>query len=345
MRKSWLMGAYISVIGKCNYGCIYCSASEQIANKDILSYENFLKIINIFQNEKLCKLSITGGEPFLHKDIEKIIETSTQKFSVTMLTNGSLLESHSDFLCNFPSKNRLRFSVSLDASTTEKNAKTRGANAFQSTLNGIELLVKFGYKVNVLCTLTSFFDVNELHRLAKFVSNVGVKQLQLTPLQPVGYGKKIFDSLRPSNQLLEQLLKEIPDVSNNNSINIGTAFGKCYDDTLVQGKSYNLLPCKAGITQISVASNGDVYPCNALKIYMGNILKQPLNFIMNNSEGAKKIQYISSQTIKNHPLCTKCEYDKMCTGGCRGIGYGYFGDALAPDIYCDCIHLNRVGDN
>ena len=340
MKNSWLMGAYISVIGACNYNCIYCSASKQIANNDILSYEDFLKIFEIFQEKKLCKLSITGGEPFLHKDIEKIIETSVHNFSVTVLTNGSLLESHSEFLCNLPNKNRLRFSVSLDASTPEKNEKTRGANTFQRTLKGIELLVKLGYNVNVLCTLTSFFDIGELEQLAKLAHGYGAKQLQLTPLQPSGQGKQIFDDFRPSNHLLTNLLQVIPEVSSNSHINIGVGFGKCYDDSFDERKNYNLLPCKAGITQISVASNGDVYTCNALNIYMGNILKQSIDLIMNDSEGAKRIQYITCQTIKEHSLCNKCDYNKMCTGGCRGIGHGYFDDVLAPDIYCDRIHLN-----
>lgn len=99
MKKEWLMGAYLSVIGACNYNCVYCSASKQIANNVALTYENFLKIVRIFETKKVCKLNITGGEPFLHKDIEKMIEVSVQKFSVTVLTNGSFIESHLDFLC------------------------------------------------------------------------------------------------------------------------------------------------------------------------------------------------------------------------------------------------------
>lgn len=261
-------------------------------------------------------------------------------FSVTLLTNGSLLESHSDFLCNLRNKNRLHFSVSLDASTPEKNARTRGVNAFHRTLKGIKRLVELGYNVNVLCTLTSFFNIGELDEIAKLAHEYGVKQLQLTPLQPSGKGKKIFDDLRPSNHLLTKLLQKVPEISNNRHINIGVGFGKCYDETFDERKNYNLLPCKAGITQISVTSNGDVYPCNALNIYMGNILKQSIDFIMNDSEGAKRIQYITCQTIKHHSLCNKCNYSKMCTGGCRGIGYGYFDDVLAPDIYCDHIHTN-----
>ena len=344
MKNTWLMGAYISIIGACNYSCIYCSASQQIANNDMLLYEDYLSIIRILQSKKLCKLSITGGEPFLHKDIEKIIESSVNNFSVTVLTNGSLIESHSDFLRNLPNKKRLQFSVSLDASTPEKNAKTRGTNAFQLTVKGIELLVELGYKVNVLCTLTSYFDINELEQLAKLTHEYGAKQLQLTPLQPSGHGKEIFDDFRPSSCLLTSILQLIPEVSRNSHVNIGVGFGKCYDDTFDKRKSYNLLPCKAGITQISITSNGDVFPCNALNIYMGNIKKEPIDFIMNDSEGAKQIHYITCQTIKEHSVCSKCDYNKMCTGGCRGIGYGYFDDVLAPDVYCDRIQLDKKGN-
>lgn len=343
MKKEWLMGAYLSVIGACNYNCVYCSASKQIANNVALTYENFLKIVRIFQTKKVCKLNITGGEPFLHKDIEKMIEVSVQKFSVTVLTNGSFIESHLDFLRHLPNKTRLRFSVSLDASTAEKNAKTRGIDTFQRSLKGIKLLTDLGYKVNVLCTLTCFFELNELNLLAGLVKEHGAGQLQLTPLQPCGNGKAIFEKLKPTNKLLDNLLHVIPSVSCDNSINIGIGFGKCYDEVLDEKKRYNLLPCKAGITQISVSSNGDVYPCNALSIYMGNILEQSIEFILHDSEGAKEIHRIASRTVKENKMCGECEYNTRCTGGCRGIGYGYFGDVLAPDVYCDHLCLDQGG--
>ena len=336
MIDKWLMGAFLSVIGKCNYNCIYCSANDQITSNRILSIEEFEHIICIFEQKHLCKLNITGGEPFLHRDIEKIINTSISKFSVNLLTNGSLIKDHIQFLSEIEKKNRLRFSVSLDSGNPIVNRLTRGEGAFERSFEGIKLLIELGYQVSVLCTITNSYSIEELNTLIKTIYKIGGKQVILTPLQPMGLAKEQFDKLRPSNKLLDDLLEVIPKMTKKYGVNIGVGFEKCYNEkTGHSSKPTYLLPCKAGITQISVRVNGDVYPCNTLEVFMGNILNDSIDFILNDSEGAIKIKQLTQCTIQGHSMCNNCKYEKECTGGCRGIGYGYTDDLCAPSIYCD----------
>ena len=262
------------------------------------------------------------------------------KFSVTVLTNGSLIKSHIPFLSKLKKKNRLHFSVSLDSGNPEVNKLTRGEGAFYSSLEGIKLLIQMGYQVTVLSTVTNKYSVKELETLAEVISMNGGKQINLTPLQPVGLAKNKFDEMRPSNELLNALSACIPELTQKYGINIGTGFEKCYTEEEKDNKqTAYLLPCRAGITQISIRVNGDVYPCNSLEIYMGNILKDSIDFILNESEGAIKINQLSKKTIKEHPMCNNCKYADRCTGGCRGVAFGYTGDLYAPDIYCDQLVL------
>ena len=286
----------------------------------------------------MCKINVTGGEPFLHNDIEKIIQLSIDNFSTTVLTNGSLIKEHLEFLSGIKNKNRLHFSVSLDSGIAERNMITRGRGSFDLSLDGIESLIHLGYHVNVLSTVTSHYEVSDLKTLIRKLVMIGGKQINLTPLQPCGMAKDCFDVLKPSIEMLNELDRVIPELQEKYGINIGTGFGKCYSvDNPTNSECY-LLPCKAGITQISIRANGDVYPCNALDIYMGNIFVDDIDDILEHSAGAQLIHHISREKISAHPKCTECKYNSNCTGGCRGVAYGGTGDAYHPDIYCDLLN-------
>ena len=91
----------ISVTDRCNYRCSYCMPSE-IFNKDysyikqskILSYEEIIQISIALKKIGLKKIRITGGEPLLRKNIDKLIYKLKNEVGikdVSMTTNGSLL--------------------------------------------------------------------------------------------------------------------------------------------------------------------------------------------------------------------------------------------------------------
>ena len=74
----------ISVTDRCNFRCSYCMPSD-IFNKDysyisqdnILSYEEIIDICKLLKKIGLKKVRITGGEPLLRKNIDKLISKET----------------------------------------------------------------------------------------------------------------------------------------------------------------------------------------------------------------------------------------------------------------------------
>lgn len=334
----WLMGAYVSISDRCNYKCVYCSEEDYKDNNLIMTYENFKEVCNVLKNKKVCKLDITGGEPFLNSSIEKIIDYASDLFSTTILTNGSLISKHIAFLKNQEKKTRIKFSVSLDLPYEDANRKTRGKNTLQGTLEGINNLVNMEYFVTVLSTVTSHTTIEDVQELVRLLKRIGVCRVVFSPLHPTGRAKKIFNSLRPSNLILAQINNLKDSLSKKYGISIGSGYDICYDEVYDCNKDYSLLSCKAGITQISIKTNGDVYPCNALSIYMGNIFYDDLNYILHESEGAKIIHDIRSHHIYDNAMCERCIFSHSCTGGCRGMGYGYFNDISAPTPYCEHWH-------
>jgi radical SAM protein with 4Fe4S-binding SPASM domain len=92
---------------------------------------------------------------------------------------------------------------------------------------------------------------------------------------------------------------------------------------------HNPVGCHAGIYYFSLRPNGDVYPCTFLPITVGNIRKQSLTDIWQNSPILKHLR--NRQNLKGE--CAVCQYRGTC-GGCRGRAYACTGDYLETDPVC-----------
>ncbi len=97
----------IAVTDRCNLRCTYCMAEEtQFAPKnEVLSFEEILKIVRLLANQGINKVRITGGEPFVRKDIVKLLDkikhtTAVDKIYIT--TNGVNTKAHVKELAQLP---------------------------------------------------------------------------------------------------------------------------------------------------------------------------------------------------------------------------------------------------
>src|SRR3989441_8212817 len=70
----------ISVTDRCNFRCTYCMPKEVfgkdfafLPHKDLLTFEEITRLASIFVANGVEKLRLTGGEPTVRKDIEKLI--------------------------------------------------------------------------------------------------------------------------------------------------------------------------------------------------------------------------------------------------------------------------------
>ncbi|HET8610175.1 MAG TPA: radical SAM protein, partial [Burkholderiales bacterium] len=90
----------ISVTDRCNFRCVYCMPKE-IFGKDypfleraeLLSFEEIVRLVRIFHAHGVRKVRLTGGEPLLRRNIERLIEmlAAIDDLDLTLTTNGSLL--------------------------------------------------------------------------------------------------------------------------------------------------------------------------------------------------------------------------------------------------------------
>jgi len=90
----------VAVTDRCNLRCQYCMPEEGIQyvqRSKLLSYEELTRIISILANKGIQKIRITGGEPFLRKDLMSFIDRINAIDginSIHITTNGTLIDEH-----------------------------------------------------------------------------------------------------------------------------------------------------------------------------------------------------------------------------------------------------------
>ena len=111
----------ISVTDRCNFRCIYCMPRDVfgpeypfLAKSELLSFEEMARLARVFNSQGIEKVRLTGGEPLLRKNLERLIEmlAAIPGLDLTLTTNGSLLAKKARAL---KAAGLTRVTVSLDS--------------------------------------------------------------------------------------------------------------------------------------------------------------------------------------------------------------------------------------
>ncbi|PTD97959.1 GTP 3',8-cyclase MoaA [Pseudothauera lacus] len=90
----------ISVTDRCNFRCIYCMPRAVfgkdypfLPRRELLSFEEIVRVARLFVARGVRKIRITGGEPLLRKNIERLVGmlAGLDGVELTLTTNGVLL--------------------------------------------------------------------------------------------------------------------------------------------------------------------------------------------------------------------------------------------------------------
>ena len=94
----------LAITDRCNLRCRYCmpdQGAKFVPYKEILRYEELVRLVRIFAGLGISKLRITGGEPFARRDCIPFMQKIIGIDGVTGLfvtTNGIVTASHLDEL-------------------------------------------------------------------------------------------------------------------------------------------------------------------------------------------------------------------------------------------------------
>ena len=137
----------ISVVDRCNLRCLYCMPQHGAGFdtwEDLLSYEEIARICKIFADLGIRKVRITGGEPLVRKEIEKLIamvRRIPEILELALSTNGV-------FLKGLAQKLKIagvdRVNISLDTLKRDRFEKIARMDRLSDVLEGIDEAIVSG---------------------------------------------------------------------------------------------------------------------------------------------------------------------------------------------------------
>lgn len=307
--KVWLDKAYnaclpllppvrldISLTTSCNANCAYCWHQEKAGSK--LTFNNVSSVIDCLCPLKPPKLNLTGGEPVVWPDFERLLSYAKDSGikDILLCTNGYCLKDLS-YARKLIDLGVTAFNISVDTLDPDKFEMLRGFkfSEFQKTLDNCVLLKKKNPAISftLASVMSKAVNPDELFRVNQYANkfNFGYFMQSFDPTTFAAVDNKFClsdDEKKLFREKLFWLKGKVADVVKrdfNPLTNAGSAV-KCYK----------------GVTTVKLSSDGSVSFCWKSKA-IGNILADPFPDIWTSKKAKEVREFIRDR---------KCACDFDC---------------------------------
>ena len=331
---------------KCNLRCSHCY-QDNYRNSSDMSIQELKDIANklfptLSKWKKKGDISITGGEPFVRKDLFSFLEyldSSEEISNLDILSNGTMITDEiGEKLKKITKLNSIQ--ISLDGASPETHDGIRGHGAFEKVINGIKILNCHGIDVNIMFTLQRC-NMKDVTSLIDLAIKEGARGLTVERLVPTGSADGAKDSLLSPGEIRDtfQCISDRADSEYEKRtrlrllkyrplwINIDPRRAKAGANTTPYRELGAV--CSIGLDGLCILPDATVLPCRRLPIPIGNLKKDSLEKIWFTSDLLWQIR--DKHNLKGK--CNSCEFIPRCSG-CRAMAYACTGDYLAEDPQC-----------
>ncbi len=177
-RKRYPLVLMLEPLFRCNLACAGCGKidyPEEILNQR-LSLADCLKAVD---ECGAPVVSIAGGEPLLHKEIDAVVEgiIARRKF-VYLCTNALLMKKR---LSLFKPSPYFVWSVHLDGDKEMHDRSVCEDGVYERAVEAIRAAKEKGFRVNINCTLFNDADPDRVARFFDSVGALGVDGITVSP--------------------------------------------------------------------------------------------------------------------------------------------------------------------
>ncbi|MBT3985325.1 radical SAM protein [archaeon] len=250
-----------AITNRCNLKCSYCYGDYSCRKDKDFTLDQLKSIFFDLKKMGMTQIFLTGGEPLLRKDIDKIVDYLKElNIDIGIVTNAILAPLHLKTL-----KKVDRVLVSLDGNK-KKNDLNRGEGTHNKILKSLELMHKEGIKfsLKIVFNKNSYDQLNYILKLAEKYKtdvetiipyeNFGDKSLYLTETQKKKLLTKIMKYVKEGKRI------KFSHVTHKMSTDVFLKHNK----SIINEDNKKYPSCVAGKLYLFIDANGDVYPCNQL---------------------------------------------------------------------------------
>ena len=336
---------HLELTGNCNLRCIYCYQSPLNEVTKIKNELNLSQIFDIIDQSKClgCEtITLTGGEPFAHPDIYKILDYC-KTLCVEILTNSVLLneEKIKHLGKTYPQIKTIK--ISIDG--LHGHNINRYPSDYRQIINNFRAFKKYTKCKLIANTMITKHTLKELPELYKMLKKIPIETWRIDVPFLAGRYKKTAPNCAAQPKAVALTLNKLLKKYFLNKKPFKLEIFNLYKSNLITDKLFkfntNLHPCSYDTwSTLCVKTNGDITFCPSLTKPIANILNQNQQVdLLQGIKIARKNDFFKIK-VKQIKKCVNCKYLNICGGGCRADSLYWKGKLITADpVACTYMKL------
>lgn len=332
---------YFYLTAGCNLACRHCWLTPKFdpdgTRFPVLPLELFETAIREAKPLGLRTVKLTGGEPFLHPDIKRMLEiVRREELSLVIESNGILCTPE---LAGEVAKSENRsVSISLDGADAATHEWVRGVKgSFEQAKQAVKNLVAVNIRPQIIMSIMRC-NVDQIEAMVRLAEELGASSVKFNIIQPTGRGEIIHNG---TNGL------EVPEL---------IRLGRWVDSDLAASTKLNLhfdypmafrplshIASKNGASScgilgiIGVIPSGHYALCgigeNLPEMVFGKVGVNPLAQVWPQHPILAQLRTGLPESLDG--ICGNCLMSHRCLGSCIAQNYYRTGQLLAPFWFCE----------
>lgn len=311
--KPLISNIQFELSSRCNERCIHCYIPNDKKNHGFdMPKEKVFDIIDQLAAMGGLHITLSGGEAFMHKDIIEIARYAREKdMMISILSNLiSLKDEHIPLLHDLNLSIIQTSLYSMDPIIHDMITTVNGS--FIKTKDSIEKLVHADVPVQISCPIMKA-NRQGYKEVLHYAQSLKIK----AQTDFIMMAEANFDTSNLANRIsleeTEELLRDILEYDNQYK-DVTLKQRPISDEIKFDIERYKLQPvCGVGYDNCCITANGDVYPCAGWQgMVLGNIYKQSLQDIWENSSKLRELRKITQSSFPECIVCEARDYCAMC---------------------------------
>ena len=290
----------LAVTDRCNLRCFYCMPEEGIhylPKKELLTFEEIERLINLMASMGISKVRLTGGEPFVRTDLMKLIRSIVKIEGINDLhitTNGILTAPH---IAELKSLGIASVNLSLDTLDADRFKKITRRDEFKKTMETLELLLKHEIDVKINAVVMEGKNIDDIIPLIELTKhqNVSVRFIEEMPFN--GEGSHYTSLAWTYTKIKAYIIDHYPSLEKIADPENSTAY------------HYQIPGYKGDVGIIAAFSRTFCGTCNRIRVTAQGVLKTCLyddgvlniRDLMRNGSSDDEIKLILKKAFSNRP--------------------------------------------
>ncbi len=314
-KRPQLKCLFLELTDKCNLNCRHCGSACDPSGCHFMDTEMILRVIPEIAGDLKSEqfmICVTGGEPLLHPDFEKIIEKINEcNIPWGMTTNATFID---EKMARRLIELQLgSISISLDGVKKEHEWLRRVPGCFDRAVAGIRNLKALGMRVQVT-TVINKRNFHSLENIYSYMRALKADSWRVVNVDPIGRAEYDEDLILSKDEILrlnDFIRKKRYDTSNPMDVCYGCSHYLSFEYEHETRDFY--FQCDAGAKVAAILCNGDIYGCLDIErrpeLVQGNIAKDRFSEVW--YKRFKEYRYDRSLGCEQ---CMKCPEREFCGG-------------------------------